>query len=245
MQRGPDAVAVVENDQLPSMDRALAAVRGRGEGAVMSEPAPGDVMSEPAPGGGDSELEYPDMAPIGEPQARDAAGFAAGDQGEGYLRLVVAVENDRMSVVDASVVGGPLAERPDLTGEMVYEARVGGRRVGSEGFADLSEAHSLAPPDDPDRGHHFGKVKRFDFVVRIPRGEITQDDLSKLEIELYRPEKTTELAKDFAPPPGVTFERAAAARGMPEPRAVARLEGVDLQELPASAAEAIRKGLRR
>lgn len=241
MQTAQDAEAVIENEMLPAMGDELGDdimnEGGRENAEMMSEPAPGD--EEPEEG-------YPEMVRAKEEEMAgddDAGSFAAREYGEAYLRLVVSVEGDKMSVMDASVVDGPLVEQPDLTGQMAYEVLIDGRRVAGEAFADLGVASSAVPPDDPSRGHHFAELKNFDFVVRIPRGEVTQEELGRVEVELVRPARTSELSEEIAPAPGVPFAQAAADRGVAPPKVVARLEGIDLNELPEKAAAAIRKGL--
>jgi hypothetical protein len=59
-----------------------------------------------------------------------------------------------------------------------------------------------------------------------------------------RPAKTTDLSQERQPAPGVPLESAAMDAGEEAPQTVARLTGVNLDDLPAQAAEAVRKGLR-
>jgi hypothetical protein len=243
MQINGDAAPFIEDDSLPAMDAAPL-------GNVMGEDAAtggNNLMTEPAPTGEEDLVSYGDMEPLSDPDpatGSDAESFAADRHGEGYLRLVVSVEGDRMTVSDASVVGGPLVEKPDLTGEMAYQALLDGRRIASEAMADLGKASSFAPPDEPEKGHHICEQESYDFVVRIPREEITAAQLGDLEIELLRPAKTTELSMETQPARGAPLETAAMDAGVEAPTMVARLSGVSLDALPTRAAEAVRKGLR-
>jgi len=247
------AVPVVEDPQLPSMDPVPDATEEEG-----TQPPLLGVMDQPPPsaanGGADGDAEtmaadeptdeYPDMVPSGEAsEEAGAAAFAAGVDAEGYVRLLVEVDRGEMSILDASVVEGPLVQ-PELTGALAYEVTVGDRRVGAGAFDDLTEQHGYAPPDDETPGHRIGEVSRFQFAVRIPRSEITQDQLADLRIALVRPETTTRLSEDIAPGPGVSFEAAAVESGIEEPPVVATLEGISLADLPSAAAEALRRGLR-
>jgi hypothetical protein len=248
IRMNPDSEPVVEDARLPAMDdQARSDVMGEvaeaAGGRVMSEPPPsGDrLMSEPPPSGEEAAGEYPDMEPITAHPAADAESFAAGEHGEGYVRLVVGVEEGNMRVIDGSVVEGPLVEE-NLTGQMAYQAIVRGRRIGAEAFSDLAVEHAYAPPDDESGGHSVGEIASYQFVVRIPRSEITLDDLSELEIELVRP--TTDLLSQVSPRSSETFDAAAATAGVESPSVVARVEGVNLDELPERAGQALRTGLR-
>lgn len=249
-----------QNEQLPEMASAgdafmenpsLSAMGSSdppgGMDAETDTPSTGDHMSEPAPSAENDEegKEYPDMAAHG-----DGAGLAAppsfvpDEYGEGYVRLQVHVTGGDMVVTDAAVINGPLVTNQDLTGDMVYQALVRERRVAAEAMPELGYAVGLIPPDDPDKGHHFGKLDEFDFNVRIPRGDLTVDDLAELEIELFRPAETTALSIDLAMHPGQPIAQAVANAGTKMPKVVARLQGVDVDTLPVGAATELRTWLR-
>lgn len=249
IKMNPDGEPVVEDARLPAMDdQSRSDIMGKvaeAAGArLMSEPPPsGDrLMGEPPPSGEEETVEYPDMEPITAHPAADAESFVAREHGEGYVRLVAAFKEGDMQVIDGSVVDGPLVEE-DLTGQMAYQAIVRGRRVGAEAFSDLAVKHAYAPPDDESGGHSVGEATSYQFVVRIPRSEITLDDLSDLEIELVRP-TTTDLSSQVSPRRSETFAEAAVTAGVEPPAVIARVEGVNLDELPERAGEALRTGLR-
>ena len=119
-QMDPVAAPVVENPSRPAMGEA-------GAGDVMMDagalPAEGNRMTEPAPGAdagasADTEypdMEYPDMEPPAATGGEGAEAFAAGSHGEGYLRLVIEVDDGEMKVVDASVVEACEQSVPSLT----------------------------------------------------------------------------------------------------------------------------------
>ena len=237
----PDDEPVVEDPRLPAMgDQASADVMGAAE-----EFAGEMLMSEPSPITDGEMEEYPEMEPK-EPDTQamvNAASFAAKEHGEGYLRLVVEVDEGKMRVIDASVVDGVLIEE-DLTGEMVYQALINNRRVGAGAFADLSIQIGFAPPDDESIGHSQTEITKFHFVVRIPRAEITLDELADLEIELVRPSSTTMLSTETPAARGVSFSDSTIARGAEPPSTVARMAGLNLDDLPEKAIESLQKGLR-
>lgn len=240
---------VVEDPQLPSMAPAPEATGPGGQ----DQPAAAGVMAEPPPqsdAGGETmewspgDQEYPDMEPgDAPPGAEGSASFAADVNREGYVRLLVEVDQGDMRVLDASIVEGPLVQ-PELTGAMAYEVTIGDRRVGAGAFDDLSEQHGYAPPEADEAGHRVGEVTQYQFTVRVPRSEITQDELPDLRITLVRPQTTTQLSEDITPAFGVPFEDAAVQAGFEEPPVVAALEGISLGDLPSEAAETLRRGLR-
>jgi hypothetical protein len=233
---------VVEDANLPAMDDYVGAnVMG-----VPEEVTEGKLMGEQSSRSLSEEMEeYPEMEPIAENDqvSRNAMSFAAQEHGEGYLRLVVEVNQGAMSVIDASVVDGPLIEE-DLTGEMIYQALINDRRVGAGAFPDLSVQSGFAPPDNQSLGHSHTVQERFQFVARIPRAEITLAELANLEIELVKPSTTTELSSDTPAARGLSFSASASASGAEAPEIVARMEGVDLDSLSDRASSLLRSGLR-
>ena len=243
-QEMSDSEPVIEDASLPTMDEMMTTeMRSEDEataGAVefMTEPAPIEVTAE-----GDM---YPDMEAADDPphDTAGAAAFEASDGGQGYVRLAVHVRDGAMEIVDASVVDGPLVTNSDLTGQMVYQATVGGRRVAAEAFTELGEAIGFAPPDEPELGHHVAEIGEFEFNVRVPREDLSLNELPTLEIELLRPTRTTQLSEELDVPPGVPFERAAADAGVEMPEVVASLSGLELDSLPSAAQQSLRAKLR-
>lgn len=237
------AEPVVENPAAPSMS-------GGTEHDVMgaaTHDAPGPRMTEPAPSGGEEGVdEYPEMEPRRAPPAtgEGADAYAAGEQGEGYVRLVIEVDEGKLHLVDAAVIDGPLVQT-DLTGQMAYEALIRGRRVAADAFDDLSHQRSFPPPDEPHLGHNVKELSRYQFVARIPRSEVTAEELADLEVTLLRPSRTTQLAERRPAESGQPLADAALAAGEEPPEIIGRLAGVDLDESFSPArAEAVRSRLR-
>jgi len=252
----PESDVVIENVGLSSMEGPM------GHNVMddleeLNEPTRRHLMSEPAPGNDLNESdELPDMEPRVDEYARlasapvsgqNAASFAATEQGEGYLRLVVSVNEltGEMHVTDASVVAGELVQE-DLTGEMAYQVLLHGKRIGSGAFVDLSTQCGFAPPDDHEGlgHHHCAKLSEYEFVVRIPRSEITVDELEQLEVELVRPETTTSLSSEFLADNATDFASASSNVGRKAPKVIARMKGLKLDDLPSKASAAIKKSLR-
>ncbi|HET7328214.1 MAG TPA: hypothetical protein VFJ14_13115 [Nocardioidaceae bacterium] len=217
-------------------------------GEVMDGPLPeghGARMSEPAPQGVEEGGEYPAMETADE-QFGGPPQEASNPEGQqdGYLRLVIDVDDGVLRLTDAAVVDGPLVQT-ELTGQMAYEALVHGRRVAADAFDDLSQQHGFAPPDDPSIGHSAGETARYQFVARVPLAEVTADELSQMEINLMRPARTTQLAETTSARSGLPLAEAVVHSGEEQPEVVGRLLGVELTEsLTPSRAEAVRRRLR-
>ena len=241
----PDGDPVVEDGALPTMPpvdvEAEPDLRMPDPRTDDDEPADvpeglDDAWGAEQGSAGDAE-EPPDMEPLdplhapAPPSAGDATSFAAPISGEGYVRLLCEVSDGDLRIVDASVVDGPLV-RPELTGHLAYQVLVHGRTVAAGAFDDLAHQRGIAPPDEPGLGHSDARLDSYQFTVRIPRAELSVEELSEVEIELVRPATTTELADDAARAPGADFAAAATDAGHDPPRVVARLAGVDPDTLP-------------
>lgn len=241
----PAGEAVVEDSTLPTMppvDGAVAAAElmpdppaepdePEDQAAPLNDamdPEPG--LPDDAEGAGDMEPLDPHHAPA-PPDGGDATTFAASDSGEGYVRLLLEVADSELHIVDASMVEGPLV-RPELTGHLAYQVLLHGRVIAAGAFDDLSHQRGLAPPEQPELGHSTTRLDTYQFTVRIPRAELTAEELADVQIELVRPATTTELADDVAHTPGADFAAAATDAGHDPPELVARLTGVDPAALP-------------
>lgn len=256
MRSGADVEAVIENSNLPEMgpEHATGTMDDAVEAGLPASFDGQPEMDEAPPAEGITSFEedeppageYPDMEPIeaASGQMASAQDFQAAQTGDAYLRLHIMVEEGVMTVVDASVVDGSLAESEILTGEMAYQVTIDERRLAAGAFADLQEIHSLAPPDNPELGHHHARLETFDFVARVPRSDVMLEELDRVQVALFRTTKTTEIDDDLTPSPGMTFESAAARRRVAMPETVATLQGIKIDTLPDQSAKALREGLR-
>lgn len=232
------ATPVVEDASLPEMGPTAAGAADTMGAGAPSALSGAPEMDEPAPSPEEDEaVDYPDM----EGSLTDNAPGA--DYAEGYLRLVIDVDDGELSLVDAAVVDGPVIFG-DLTGQMAYDAVVRGRRVAADAFDDLAVRHSFPPPDSPDAEHREGTTSHYQFVARVPRSEVTADELADLEVTLMRPSSTGALTEHEAAASGLPLEAAAAAAGAEPPEVIGRLQGIDLGRLAGPAAEAVRSRLR-
>lgn len=242
----PEAAPVTDHPDLPSMDAAegessmarLTSAAGPGAGTYMTEPPP-------TPESDDDSQEHGDMGAAAPPHTGGtAAEFAAGDDDEGYLRLVIDVDHGLLPLVDAAIIAGPLVSS-DLSGQMAYDAVVHGRRVAADAFDDLSQSHAFAPPGEVDTGHRVTDIDHYQFIARIPSSEVSAADLADLEITLLRTTRTTQLSDTPQAMAGLPLEEAVSTVGEEDPpEVVGRLTGISLDQVSQAAARTIEQHLR-
>jgi hypothetical protein len=102
--------------------------------------------------------------PSGEMKARPEP---ADQAGQGYLRFRVRVTDNRMRIVGAQAVDGPLALSPSFVGEHAYEVTLDARPIALEGLPDLGVSRSYPRPDYHE--HHITARPTYEFNVRVPR----------------------------------------------------------------------------
>jgi len=103
---------------------------------------------------------------------------------EGYIRLRVRVTDDRIQIVSAHSVEGPLVLPPTIVGEHVYEVALDAKQLSMEGIPDIGVSRSFPRPNQDE--HHFGTRPTIEFNVRIPRSQLPPDALSRVRLTLYR-----------------------------------------------------------
>ena len=93
--------------------------------------------------------------------------------GESYMRLLVHIEGDVVSVVSADEVPGPLVQPTTLTHGLAHELLVNGQRVafGSSPDAAVSRSFSEIGPEGP-REHHVQDLDTYEFAVRVPTSRL-------------------------------------------------------------------------
>ncbi|MFC9433299.1 M64 family metallopeptidase [Nocardia sp. NPDC057030] len=118
---------------------------------------------------------------------------------ESYVRLLVHVDNGELSIVEAREVEGPLVQPGTLTAGLAHELFLGDRRVsvGSHPDAGISRSFSEIGPDGP-RAHHTYAPEAFDFVVRVPTGELRAAASANLTLNLVSLDAPTTLAAGTA-----------------------------------------------
>lgn len=192
----------------------------RAEGGKRMDPVSDEVTgtgarAEPSPG-------REDVVPIEE-------------EGEGYVRLQVRVEDGEMSVVDVKTVEGPLVAPGKVAGELIYEVTRGERPVTADTVIASSVRRSYPPPDEPEAHHTEVPMSELEFAVRIPRKELTEDALSEFGIGLYRTKDSLQRPVGDEEPLAAQFDR--------ELREVARLDSIRLEQLDETVRDQLRAAL--
>jgi hypothetical protein len=157
---------------------------------------------------------------------------------ERYLRIRLHLEDDELSIQHIKEVEGPLVAHEDLHGALVYEVTVGGERVASASVPDAGVNRSFPPPEPMpgQAGHFFVPAPSHDILVRVPSDAVSLRALPRVEIALYRVKEGPLPRTEDAQPLAQRFNR--------ELREVARLRGIDLDDLPAAARREARRALR-
>jgi hypothetical protein len=157
---------------------------------------------------------------------------------EGYVRLRLRVAGDDVQVVGAKAVEGPLVERPQLEGQVAYEATLGTKRVAAGAVPDVGERRSFPnPKGGPEQqGHYISQVPSYEVTVRVPASEVPLKSLPRLEIKLYRIKETVTADRVKPGPLGPQFSR--------ELREIGRVKGITPAKLAAPIGAELRKALR-
>src|SRR4051794_18980107 len=182
---------IVDNPRLPAMpaDPAEKAPK-RSAGATMM---PGIKETVNMAAKGDERTMEPftqDSAnsatrgkiPAAEMQARTLASVAEAKQG--YLLLRARVINDKIQIISAKTVDGPLAQPTSLVGQHAYEVVLDAQRLSVEGIPDISVSRSYPRPGQHE--HHVTQRQVFEFNIRIAQSAIPSTALERIRINLYR-----------------------------------------------------------
>jgi hypothetical protein len=142
-------------------------------GAAVMQPYSAPATT-PAPG---------DAQPKGEMKSHpDVAGPAP--MRESYVVLRVRAAGDRMTILGAQEVDGPLTLPSTMIGEHAYEALLDSRPIAQEGVVDVGISRSFPRPGEHE--HHITERPSFDFNVRIPRSAVPDDALHRVALTLFR-----------------------------------------------------------
>jgi hypothetical protein len=103
---------------------------------------------------------------------------------QGYVRLRVRVTDNRMRIVGAQTVEGPLAQSPSFVGQHAYEVMLDAKPIALEGLPDLGVSRSYPRPDQHE--HHITDRPTYEFNVRVPRSLLPGDALSRVQVTLFK-----------------------------------------------------------
>jgi hypothetical protein len=105
-----------------------------------------------------------------------------------YIRLLLHLEKDKVSIVDVRAVEGPLIISRQIYGSLVYEVSLDARRIASGSIPDQDGYRSFpninGPPEE--QGHFFWKMESYDIAIRIPKADLSASTLPKLQIKVYK-----------------------------------------------------------
>jgi hypothetical protein len=241
MEIGRGVKPVIENPKLPLMTERTVRPRLIGGKTVLmvDDPKPdagkqGRMAAVPK---GTVRVPQPtSKKPLPDMRAPKAVAPTLRD---GYVRLRLRVSGDRVEVVGAKAVAGPLVERQQLHGSLAYDVTLGAKRVAAGAILDLGERRSFpnespkAPPEQ--RGHYISEVPTYEINVRVPASELPIAALPKLTIRLYRIKEDVDIGHAPPGPLGERFTR--------ELREVGRVNGVRVEDLSAPHRAELRKAL--
>jgi hypothetical protein len=242
MQIGRGIKPVVENAKLPLMTEKALRPRLIGGATLL-------MAGEPKPDAGKvgrMAVVPKTRAKVPQPTLRRELAEMKADPkavvtepGDGYVRLQLHVSGDKVTVVGAKAVEGPLVQRPQLHGALAYDVTLGAKRIAVGSILDLGERRSF-PNEDPkappeQRGHYISEVPVYDVNVRVPAGEVSVKSLPKLNIRLYRIKEEVDARLAPPGPLGEHFTR--------ELREVANVSGVKLEDVPAPNRAQVKKVL--
>ena len=188
-------------------------------------PGPGARVMEPFKPPADPQASTPER-PSGDMKARPQPAEPAA---QGYLRLRVRVTDNRMRIVGAQTVDGPLILSPSFVGQHAYEVMLDARPIAIEGLPDLGVSRSYPRPDYHE--HHITARPTYEFNVRVPRSLLPGDALSRMHVTLFRfPDATPKTA-----------DASVARQFGQQASVVAAIEGVREEHLEAPALEQLKR----
>jgi hypothetical protein len=86
------------------------------------------------------------------------------------------------------------------------------------------------------QGHHITPLPSYEVAVRVPKGQVSETSLPRLEIALYHVKEPVPFERLKAGPIGQQFTR--------ELREVGRMKGIRPDALPTAVADQVRKAFR-
>lgn len=164
----------------------------------------------------------------GQGPQRPQADQAAPSSTEGYIRVEIHSARGQLSVVGAREVPGPLTIPSAVINGLAYEVLLDDQQIALGSLPDVGLRRAFANADvsGPEGKHRFIQVPAFDFFVRIPKADVSDANLPKLNIVLHNVQQAPDRLV-----PGMALQRQSGV----ETTEVARLSGISLERLPAEA----------
>ena len=243
MQEDAKVSPIVENAKLPEMDDSSAKRKTTPKASKLMDD---DVESEKAMMMSIDKQDRRFMKPvpeelyaetIGKTSSKDIASTGEIDEqeelpkarsvgkGEGYVRLCLRVKGNKISLVGARTVEGPLVTPKKIHSGLIYEANYDQKRIGFGWIADAGERRSFPHPKPKpgQEGHHVTDLSSFEFNARISKEDFVKANLPDVEVSVYRVKEEPQDASVSPERFDVQFSR--------ELREVAHLKGINLNKL--------------
>jgi len=136
------------------------------------------------------------------------------------------VHNGRLSVIDSHLVDGPLSQTTGFSGAHAYEVTLGDRLLHAGALPDLGVQRSFVNPAGPpqQRGHYFTERPIYEFMARLPAGEVSRETIGKIAVRLYRVKDEARTDRLRSAPLAQQFER--------QVRQIGELVGLPASVLP-------------
>lgn len=161
-------------------------------GTAVQGPAAGGMTPPESASKADPMAEYqrlgkPNTAPPRLAPAAKAASKAPA-QGRTYLHCVFKVKKDGSYRLERAVQvdGDPLVTE-EAAGPIIAEVSKGADVVSVQAHTDPFEKRAFSsPPGKGPQGHHFETDEEAEVVVKIPQAGLSDTDLDKLSVRLYK-----------------------------------------------------------
>ncbi|GMQ97922.1 MAG: hypothetical protein BMS9Abin17_0425 [Acidimicrobiia bacterium] len=181
--------AIVEDSRKPSMSGAAVRPRliKRKIVVMPDDPSPSKAMKntmDPVPKSARRRSKAPgrpgDQVPSVDPGPQE--------EGRGYFRIRMRMAEGELTVSGAKFVAGPLRGDESVSPGLTYDAKIGRKRVA---FGDVPDPIEWRSHPDPNAkgetaGHHVTELSDYDFIVRIPSEQVTEQAIQDLRVTLYR-----------------------------------------------------------
>jgi hypothetical protein len=113
---------------------------------------------------------------------------------DSYIRMTVRVEGDRVEVVEAQQIAGPLVQPATVAHGVAHEVLVNGQRVAIGSDPDAGVSRSFSEPGRGPQEHHMHGLDSFDLPIRVPTSALRGASPSDVTINVVRVEEHPQQA---------------------------------------------------
>jgi hypothetical protein len=165
---------------------------------------------------------------FGDQRPKQEEGARTTERRERYIRMRIQVRDGRLSVVDSHLVDGPLSQTDGFSAGHAYEVTLDDRLLHAGHLPDLGVQRSFVNPSPKapkeQKGHHLSERSVYEFMARVPAGEVTRDTVGRIAVRLHRVKEGARVAQLGPASLGRQFAR--------EMRPIAELVGLPDSVLP-------------